>query len=203
MLNQEQVVNFVEKGLLSGEELVYLSKVSKPKSGTKHFLVFLSVLCFLAAVILLVPDSALKSNNQERLLIVGAVTLTLSVFYLFWKILFYKKSSRQVVATTNLRFLIYQYPIDVFKLSEERLENYEFVKEITFDSMESMKLTEDKEDRGVLAMIFDEENEEKNGYITAKLHLEIDDCSKLREAIPDRMRPEGTKEDYWERTYED
>ena len=203
MINNEQIENFVEKDLISGEELCYLSKIKNPDSPLKNWLTALFVTAIIATILFLLPDTLMKSTAQQRLLIVGAVSAILLILYLLWAILFYKKSSRRIIATSNLRFLIYQYPFEVHKLNEENIENYETLKDISFERVESMKLTEDRENHGVLAMIYDEENEEKNGYIPAKLHLEIDDCSKLRESIPKRMRPEGTKEDYWERTYDD
>lgn len=204
MLTTDQIKEFVKKVLLSGEEIHYVSSIEKPKFALAKFLIgFVLIIVFtgLSTVFLESLDLLKDNNHMQNLSLISGALIGL---YMIWAVLFYKVSTRRILTITNLRFIIYEYPHDLHKLtSVEELDNYSNKKEISFDHIESMKLTEGKENQGLLAMVFEQEDETQKAREMAKLHLEIHDCKALREAIPERMRPEGSKEDFWERTYDD
>ena len=203
MITDQELEKFVSSDLLDGENLVYTSGVKKPAFKPLKFLKGIIVLLIFLAMLFILPENIIDLTPDKKLVIAAIFSISFVLLTILWSIAFYDKSYRRIVATTSLRFIIYEYSKELHKLDEEKLQFYESKKEITFDAIESMKLSEDKDNTGVLIMVFDQENEEKSGYELAKMHLRVGDCKAIREAIPQRMRPEGSKEDYWERTYDD
>lgn len=203
MITNQQLESFVSSNLIDGEQLIYTSSIRKPGLEPIKFLKGLFVLFAVLAVIFILPENVIELTTEHKLTISAVFSVSFVLISILWPIIFYDKSHRRIVATTSLRFIIYEFSKELHKLDEEQLQFYESKKEITFDAIESMKLSEDKDNTGVLIMVFDQENKDKSGYELASMHLRVEDCQAIRGAIPKRMRPEGSKEDHWERTYDD
>ena len=203
MITNQQLEKFVSSNLIDGEQLVYTSSIREPGLEPFKFLKGLLILFAVLAIIFILPQNVIELTTVNKLTISAIFSVSFIIISILWPIIFYNKSHRRIVATTSLRFIIYEFSKELHKLNEEQLQFYESKKDITFDAIESMKLTEDKDNTGVLIMVFDQENEDKSGYELANIHLRVEDCKAIRGAIPQRMKPEGSKEDYWERTYDD
>lgn len=204
MITRDNLEQFVYSQILDGEELTYVSRVGKPEIQWKKIGFGICLVVALGVGAGLLPEGQLPWGQQQRFMILAGGTLTLVITFLLWSLIFYKRSTRRIVALTNLRFLIFEYKRDLHRFkSEEELEEFEGRREIPFERIDAMKLTQGADNTGVLAMVFQEENKNKNGYVQAKLHLEVDDCDAVRGAVPARLRPDATKGDYWERSYND
>ncbi|MEZ4488266.1 MAG: hypothetical protein R3F51_11810 [Cyanobacteriota/Melainabacteria group bacterium] len=204
MITKENLEQFVYSQILDGEELTYVSRVGKPEIQWTKIGVGIFFVVALGVGAGMLPKGQLPWGPEERFMILAGGTLTMVMAFLLWSLIFYKRSTRRIVALTNLRFLIFEYERDLHRFkSEEELEEFESRREIPFERIDAMKLTQGADNSGVLAMVFEEENKNKNGYVQAKLHLEVDDCDAVRGAVPARLRPDATKGDYWERSYND
>lgn len=199
LIKVDEIKEFVCSQVLSGEELFYVSSITRPRIEWQKIFSGLFVLVLLCVAAFFIPQLKPYISKDYLGVALGVVILS----GMLWSLLFYKRSTRRIVAVTGLRFLIFEYSKDLHRMKAEDLEDFENLREITFDAVEMMKLTRGKDNSGVLAMVFEEEDESKKGYVQASLNLEIEDCDAIKRAIPARLRPDGSKEDFWERSYGD